>query len=311
MTKAFGLDIGYQTVKLYLPEAGVPYIAEPAVLALNANDSIAACGEDALRLSRRIPGAVRLIRPFSGTTTPAAAHAEAFLSYLIRTRKLKGADLTLSFSGTRDDTTERLFVEAAQQAGVRDVSASDAIYAAASGCGVSSAADSAVVNIGASVTDMGCFSRGERIDAVTIPQAGNSFSRAVISYVIQKYRLSVDLNEADRIKATVGTLSPVGKRTVEALTLRPAMGLPKKAVLSEEEISAALEDVFDELADQILALIRRQRVEPDKIILTGGGARLSGLAPALAPLLCLPVIVAEEPELAVIRGLAGFIRNTK
>ena len=34
MARAFGADIGYHSVKLYLPEEDTPYISEPAVLAL-------------------------------------------------------------------------------------------------------------------------------------------------------------------------------------------------------------------------------------------------------------------------------------
>jgi actin-like ATPase involved in cell morphogenesis len=51
MARAFGADIGYHSVKLYLPEEDTPYISEPAVLALNGNDTVAACGSAALRLA--------------------------------------------------------------------------------------------------------------------------------------------------------------------------------------------------------------------------------------------------------------------
>ena len=60
-----------------------------------------------------------------------------------------------------------------------------------------------------------------------------------------------------------------------------------------------------------MALVRGLQLDPDKIILTGGGAKLSELASALAPLLCLPVVVAKEPELAVIRGVAVLMNQGK
>jgi len=309
MAKAFGADIGYHAVKLYLPEEENPYWSEPAVVALNGNDSVAACGSAALRLAKRVPGSVRIIHPFSGETTPDPDHAAAYLSYLVKEHRLRGADLCFSLSGRHDEETEAIFVEAAQTAGVRDVMAVDSLYAAANGCQVSAVAESTVVNIGASVTDMGCFCRGKQVANGSCGYAGNLFDRAIISYVLRKYRLSLMPEEAERIKCILGTMAPTGGRTAEALAIRPAMGLPKKIVLTEEEISACFENVFDHLVDEILALVRGLQLDPDKIILTGGGAKLAGLAPALAPLLCLPVEVAKEPELAVIRGVAVLMKE--
>lgn len=311
MAKVFGADIGYSTVKLYLPEEENPYVSEPAVLALNGNDSVAACGAEALRLAKRVPGSVRLIHPFSGETTPDPEHAAAYLSYLIRGNRLRGADLFFSLSGRHDEETESVFVEAAQRAGARDVMAIDSLYAAATGCHVSAVGESTVINIGASVADMGCFCRGNLAAKSSCGYAGNLFDRAMISYVLRKYRLSLTPEEAERIKRTIGTMTPTDGRSTEALALRPAMGVPKKIRLTEEEISACFENVFDHLVDEILALVRGLQLDPDKIILTGGGAKLAGLAPALAPLLCLPVVVAKEPEFAVIRGMAALMNQGK
>ncbi len=311
MAKSFGADIGYHTVKLYLPDEQTPYIGEPAVLALNGNDSVAACGNEALRLVQRVPGSVRLIRPFSGETTPDPAHASAFFSYLVKGKKLRGADLCFSLSGQQDDEAEQIIVEAAQKAGARDVMAVDALYAAATGCHVSSVAESAVINIGASVTDMGCFSRGKQVISASCPYAGNALDRAISSYVFKKYRLSLLPEEAERIKTILGTMSPAGGKAIEVSTLRPAMGLPKKLILSEEEVSTCLEEIFDNLTDEILGMTRRLPLEPDKVILTGGGANLTGLAAALAPLLCLPVVAAKEPEYAVIRGIAALMQSSQ
>jgi rod shape-determining protein MreB len=311
MARAFGADIGYHSVKLYLPEEDTPYISEPAVLALNGNDTVAACGSAALRLAKRVPGTVRIIHPFSGETTPDPEHAAAYFAYLVKGKKLRGYDLCFSLSGRHDEETETIFVEAAQRAGVRDVMAVESLYAAANGCNIPAVAESAVINIGASVTDMGCFCRAQQVASASCGYAGNLFVRAIVAYVLRKYRLSLTLVEAERIKCALGTMSPTGGRTLEAMALRPAMGLPKKIVLTEEEISACFENVFDHLVDEILALVRGLQLDPDKIILTGGGAKLAELASALSPLLCLPVVVAKEPELAVIRGVAVLMNQGK
>ena len=94
---------------------------------------------------------------------------------------------------------------------------------------------------------------------------------------------------------------------MKAKVMRAAFGLPKEIKLTENEISA--EPVFDELADAVIALIRTLPCEPDRIILTGGGAEMTGIAPAMAPLVGIPVTVAEKPGLAVARGLISSMTS--
>lgn len=96
---------------------------------------------------------------------------------------------------------------------------------------------------------------------------------------------------------------------MKAKVMRAAFGLPKEIKLTENEISAAIEPVFDELADAVIALIRTLPCEPDRIILTGGGAEMTGIAPAMAPLVGIPVTIAEKPGLAVARGLISSMTS--
>lgn len=311
MAKKFGADIGYQTVRIVIPGEEPIYRSEPAVIAVSVADStVAACGEDAIKLADRVPGSVKLIRPFSGQMTPEPTYITAYFSYIIKRLHMKGADLVLSLSGAHDDETETLFVRSAQKAGVGEVIVLDAVYAAAQGCGVKNVGESALVNIGASVTDMGCFQRANQVAGKSCPFAGNAFDRAIITQTVKNHRYRLTPEEAERIKLAIGTMSPAGGRTYEAFGMRP-YGLPKKLTLGEEEISASFEGVFDSLADEIIAMIRTLKAEPDKVILTGGGAKLSSLATSLAPLLCLPVEVAKEPENAVIRGVCLIAERLK
>ena len=308
MIRAFGVDIGYHTVKLHLPDGEVPFVTEPSVLALYGDDTVAACGEDALALADRVPGTVRLIHPFSGETTPEAAHAKAYFSYLIKKYRLRGSDLYFSVSGRQDDETDSVLVEAAQRAGARDVMALDPMYAAAMGCKVPAVSESAVVNIGASVSDMACFCRGKTVAQASCGYAGRAFDRALAMYLLRQYRLAVSEEEAERIKCLLGTMNPKGNRSASVTAMRAAMGLPKKKVLTAKELTDCFEKVFDRLCDELLVMIRARRPEPDRLILTGGGAKLEGLAEALSPVLGLPVVTAKEPEYAVIRGIATMIR---
>lgn len=311
MAKCLGIDIGHTVVRTVIPQDPLLFLEEPAVVAVSLFDhQVTACGNEAVRLSLRVPGSVRLVYPFSGETTPEPELAVAYFQYIVKALRMKGADLYLSLSGQQDPETEQVFALAAQKAGFRDVSIVGAVYAAANGCGVSAVSESAVVNIGASVTDMACFVHAKQNATRSNAYAGNALDRALCSHVLKQYRYTVTPIEARRVKEAIGTLTPSGGKTESVAVMRPAMGLPKKLTLTEEEVSGCFEPIFDLLTDEILSMVRTLPVEPDKVILTGGGAKLAGLANALAPLLLLPVEVAKEPDKAVIRGL-GYLLSQK
>ncbi len=309
MAKKFGADIGYSKVRIILDGNDTVY-SEAAVIAVSVSDgSVVACGDGALEVNERVPGSVRLVRPFSGEMTPEAQYVTAYFSYVIKRLKMKGASLLISFSGAHDDETESVYVKALGKAGAGTVSVIDPVYAAAQGCGVLGVTDAAVINIGASVTDMACYYRSELVATASNAFAGNAFDRAIISDFIKNRRYRPSQSEAERLKLELASLSGTGDKTLECDVIRPGMGLPKKLTVTEAEVSASCENVFENLADSISDMISLLENRPDKIILTGGSAALKGLPNALAPLMLIPIEIAPEPENAVIRGIGKMLEQ--
>lgn len=307
MKKKFGADIGYSKVRIILDGNDTVY-SEAAVIAVSVSDgSVVACGDGAIAVNDRIPGSVKLVRPFSGEMTPEAQYVTAYFSYVIRRLRMKGATMLVSFSGAHDEETESVYVKAIQKAGAGAVSVVDPVYAAAQGCGVSGVEDSAVINVGASVTDMACYHRCTQTASASNSFAGNAFDRAVISGLIKNRRYRPSQSEAERLKIGLASLSGVKDKSLECDVIRPGMGLPKKLTVTEAEVSAFCESVFENLADSIADMIHPLENRPEKIILTGGSAVLKGLPNALAPLVLIPIEVAPDPENAVIRGVGKLL----
>lgn len=308
MTRKIGIDIGSLSVRTVLSGDEPDIIESPAVYA-SAGGAVADIGKTAVRVNSGIPGAVTVL-PFipSGDELPDPDAAYTLFSGILRGYRIKKADVWLSIPADCGEETERLFVETAQQAGVRDVFTVSAGYAAAMGSGVRGAGDALTLHIGARCSSLIAFSKGQEIASSVTEFAGNAFDRAIGSYLLKKHRVTATPAELRRIKHEIGSLNP-SDGSMKAKVMRAAFGLPKEINLSENEISAAIEPVFDELADAVIALIRTLPCDPDKIILTGGGAKMTGIAPALAPLVGVPVTVAEDPEFAVARGLASVMEN--
>lgn len=307
MPKNIGIDVGSRAIRLVIPGETPTFIEEPSVVAINESGKVIAVGNEAVAFDASAPGTLKLERLFvNSVREPDIRIATAVFSSLIHKNKAKGANVYLSMSGGYVREVEETIVEAIQRAGARDVFAVSATYAAAMGCNVKGAGDSLIVNIGYENVDMAAYSDGQEVSYNNCEFGGALFDEAIISHCMKKYQVIISSAEADRIKKEIGTMLPSKGISSEVTVIRRLIGLPKKLSVTAEEISSAMEETFDKLFDIILTVINSLDFKPDKVILTGGGALLQGIASALEPILCLPVKVAPEPRLAVIRGLLSL-----
>ncbi len=303
--KKIAIDVGSRRIRSALIGENFVPTEELPVTAVTPDGKLPACGEEAVMMDMAAPGAVSLQKLFPDDgSLPDARQAVRLLSEILRRHHAKGANVYLALSESCDEEAERLFVDAAQRAGARDVFAVNAAYAAYLGCDVRGNAEAMLLHIGCRTLSMTAYSRGKEIASSRCEFAGDAFDQAIRSHILKRYHLAISAQEAERLKLEIGGMLPSGKESAEARVIRPTLGLPKKLSITAEELSAAMEPVFDELADAVTALIRKLPCEPDKLILTGGGAQLRSLAPALAPLVCVNVEVAPEPAFAVLRGLS-------
>lgn len=125
---------------------------------------------------------------------------------------MKGADVYLSLSGRCGDEAERLFVDAAQRAGARDVFVVNSLYAAARGCSLKGSGDSLIIDIGYETASMAAYSRGKEAAVSHSEFAGAAFDRAIISYVMKKYHMSLTHEEFGRNKKRDRNLGSVLKK---------------------------------------------------------------------------------------------------
>ncbi len=310
MGKCIGIDVGSKFIRTVIFDGEAIYGEEPSAVAVNeVEGKIVACGNAAVSLSERVPGSVKLEFPFGQGKGADPAYIRAMMDYLIKQTRSKGADVIVSMAGKQDSDTDGMFIDALRRAG--DVATVDATLCAMLGSGISEAKDSLVVNIGAATVDLAVYSNGKLVKSDSCKHSGGSFDKAIAAYLFKAHKAKVSNDEAERIKKEIASLSPSIDTVIEYSCIRNALGLPRKMSVSANEISGAIESVFDDLADKMLDMLRGLPYRPDCVVLTGGGAKLDGLASALAPLLCLPVYVANEPEYAVIRGIGRLMFGKK
>lgn len=317
---AAALDLGGTQTRLALRGAGL-VLDEPSVVAADRDTgetlSVGQAARDALG---RTPGARAALRPVREGRIADAAAAEALVRALLRRARpgpLWRPRLLMSIHTGATDVDERALIDVGLQTGARRVWLMEAPLAAALGAGLDIHAPEGrlVADLGSGVIDAAVIALGGVVtSACTTDGGGDAFDAALIRHVRRSYPLLIGARTAETIKRAIGTVTPEPDGpdwTVPGRSLET--GLPRSLDLSPAETATAYAPAAEAAAETIAAVLARTPPElaadvgRTGILLTGGGSRLRGLDVFLSGRLGLPVSVAEEPELCVVRGLEAAL----
>ena len=175
---------------------------------------------------------------------------------------------------------------------------------------------SMVVDIGGGTTEVAIMSLADIATCESIRVAGDDLDEAIINYLKKTYNLTIGEQTAERIKIEIGSAAPVGEpRSIDVRGRDNISGLPRKTVVSSDEIREALEEPVNAIVDAVTRTLETAEPElaadliENGICLVGGGALLRGLDVVLANATGLDVRVADDPLTCVARGTSIYLEN--
>jgi rod shape-determining protein MreB and related proteins len=318
------IDLGTANTVVYVRKQGI-VVNEPSVVAITKQDGVQrvlAVGEAAKNMLGKTPGNIVAIRPMRDGVIADFTVTEAMLKYFIQKihnrRHFVRSRMIISIPAGITNVERKAVREAAENAGVREVWLIEQPMAAAIGAGlpVREARGNMIVDIGGGTTDVAVVSMAGMVTNVTLRVAGDKMDEAIINYVRRHHNMLIGERTAEQIKIKLGSvwpskegeeLPPMDMKGRDLIT-----GVPKSIELSMPEVREALADC----ARSILGAVKEtlEKTPPELagdisergIVLAGGGALLRGLDTLLREEIGIPVFVAEEPLLAVVKG-AGMV----
>ena len=218
--------------------------------------------------------------------------------------------ITVSYP-MRDGVIERrALMEAAKNAGARDMIVLNEALAAAIGAGlpVSDPVGNMVVDIGGGTTDSAVVVLGGIACHKSVRTGGTHIDKAIVEYIAREYKLSIGERTAEQIKLTLGSALMGGDEHMEVRGRSMDTGLPKSIVVGQGEISYAIIKPVRRIVGAIKDTLAETPPElagdiyTNGITLTGGGAMLDGLAEYVSRETRMEVRVADEAENCVVLG---------
>ncbi len=310
-----GIDLGTANTLVYLKDRGI-VLREPSVVALDtATRKVRAVGEEAKRMLGRTPGNITAIRPMKDGVIADFDVTEAMLRYFIR--KVNSNSLRVSprvviaIPSGITEGEKRAVKDSAMHAGARDVITIPEPMAAAIGVGlpIDEPAANMIVDIGGGTTEIAIISLNGIVFSKSIRVAGDELDNAIINYMKRAYNLLIGVRTAEIIKKEIGSAYPLEEPlTVEVKGRDLVAGVPKTLMVNSDEIREALQEPVNAIVDAVRSVLERTPPElsadiVDKgVVLSGGGAQLKNLDVLLREETGLPVMVCENPQLAVVLG---------
>lgn len=316
-----GIDLGTASVLVNVKDRGI-VLCEPSVVAIDKESGkLYAVGAEAQKMLGRTPGNIVAIRPMREGVISDYSTTEMMLKYFIRkvTRnKMFKPRIMICVPSGVTEVEERAVIDAATQAGGRQVYLIEEPIAAAIGAGldISRACGSMVVDIGGGTSDVAVISLGGIVVSDSIKVAGDKFDDAIVRYIRKKYNAVIGDRTAEDVKIKIGSVYPMQEeRTLEIRGRSLVSGLPQSITVSSEEIRSALDEVASQIVDAVHAVLERTPPElvgdisENGIVMTGGGAMINGLDRLLMDKTGIKVYLAEDPLSCVAKGTGAALDN--
>ena len=321
-SKDIGIDLGTANILIYKRGEGV-VLNEPSVLAIDAETKdILAVGNDAKKMLGRTPGKIKAIRPLKDGVIADFAATEMMLEHLIKKIKAKTfflrPQIIICCPSNVTEVEKNAIREAAERMGARKVIVEEEPKVAAIGAGIdiSGPTGNMVIDIGGGTTDIAVLSLGEIVVSDSIKIAGNAFDNEIIKYIKNKYNLLIGETTAEEIKKNIGSVFENKSKEKMAVKGRDLVsGLPLTIMVTANEILDALKDSAYQIVYAVKHVLEQTPPELSSdiinsgIVLTGGGALISGLSELLSFELKVPVRVSDSPLTCVADGTGIMIEN--
>lgn len=321
-----GIDLGTANTLVYVSNKGI-VLQEPSVVALNQNEKVArAVGEEAKKMIGRTPENMIAIRPLRDGVIADFDMAELMLKHFIQRvnqgHSLISPRIIIGVPSGITGVERRAVMDAAAEAGARDVYLIDEPMAAAIGAGlpVTEATGNMIIDIGGGTTEVAVLSLQGTVISESVRIAGDELTECIITYLKKVHNLVIGESTAEEIKIRIGSAYPTNDNNeamIEVRGLHLLSGLPRTVTVKGVEVR---ECMLEPLAVIIEAVKRTlERTPPELasdiidrgIMLAGGGALLKGIDTLISNETGIATHIAPDPLCCVVLGTGRVLENFK
>lgn len=320
-----GVDLGTVNTMICTTHRGV-VLNEPSVVAIDQSKSppqVLEVGQAAKDMIGRTPEHIKAIRPLREGVIAEFEWAEVMLKrFIMRAMEQRFLGLpprvVIGIPSGVTEVERRAVGDAAYSTGARMVYLVDEPMAAAIGAGmpIHRPVGSMVIDIGGGTTEIAVLSLNGIVQGKSIRIAGDNLNEDIKNYLKQQHNLSIGERTAEEIKIRLGSAtSGEEEDEMEIRGMNLQTGLPQTVRLTSPEIRECMHNTLITMIHGIKTVL--ELTPPDLasdivdhgIMLTGGGALISGLDELITREVDVPVHIAADPLACVVKGTEKILTD--
>lgn len=322
MGRDMALDLGTANTVVYVRGEGI-VLDEPSVVAVNTkNGKVLAVGSEAKSMIGRTPSHIQAVRPLRDGVIADFDMCEEMLRFFIERvhqRRWTKPRMVIAVPSGITGVEQRAVQEAAESAGARKPThIIEEPMAAAIGTGLQvwEPTGNMIVDVGGGTTEVAVISLGGIVSSQSIRVGGDEFDNVIAQFVKKEHSLLIGERTAEEIKIMLGSAYPLAREARAEIRGRDLVsGLPRVVSVTTEDIREGLEESVTAICDAVRGTLDHTPPElaadimESGITLAGGGALLRNLDQRMANETGMPITVAQDPLLAVVRGCGHVLDN--
>ncbi|MBR0484286.1 MAG: rod shape-determining protein [Oscillospiraceae bacterium] len=309
-----GIDLGTANLVMTYGRKGV-VLSEPSVIAYNkCTQRILAVGKEAYKMIGKVPAYIDVVHPMADGVISDDLLTQCMIREFLQKvcgHQLVKPRIIICVPAFITDLEKRAVGDAVMSAGCRKAYLIDEPIAAMLGAGINigRAKGHMVVDIGGGTTDVAIVSMNGIVTSHSVKSAGNQIDKAIIKYMMHRYKLLIGEQTAEQVKKTLINLyDPSEEVTMPVKGRNILRGLPDTVEINEMELFDAVEDEIFAIMEAIKKVLEETPPElvgdihENGILLTGGGALLGGLRELIHRTLNVNCVLARDTMHCVAKG---------
>ena len=316
------IDLGTANTLIWLKGKGV-VINEPSIVARTIHDdNIVAVGDEAKAMLGRTHRDLETIRPLQDGVIADFKMTDGMLQGFINKinfSRMARPRMVICVPSGVTEVERRAVKDSGERANAREVYLIEEPVAAAIGIGldISQPIGNIIVDIGGGTTEIAVISLNGVVTKETIRIAGDEMDESILQWFRNEHKLEIGLGMSESIKKSVGSAMQMTTKTISVRGRDLVTGIPKTIEVSSDEIRQALKDPVNAIVEAVKRCLEQTPPElaadilERGIIVAGGGSLLRGIDQIIRERTNVPVNVAEDPLLSVVKGTGMVLENLK
>ena len=316
------IDLGTANTLIWLKGKGI-VINEPSIVARTIHDDqIVAVGDEAKAMLGRTHRDLETVRPLQDGVIADFKMTDGMLQGFINKinfSRMARPRMVICVPSGVTEVERRAVKESGERANAREVYLIEEPVAAAIGIGldISQPIGNIIVDIGGGTTEIAVISLNGVVTKETIRIAGDEMDECILQWFRNEHKLEIGLGMSESIKKSVGSAMQMNSKEISVRGRDLVTGIPKTIEVSSDEIRQALKDPVNAIVEAVKRCLEQTPPElaadilERGIIVAGGGSLLKGIDQIIRERTNVPVNVAEDPLLSVVKGTGMVLENLK